>query len=141
MDLSATLINSWPPDCNAFLFFSHVPIWSFAAWSIKSQLLLGIFLGIKIPVSRPNLDAKKHRFWKRSWVDFGAKLGAKIDQKSIQEGIEKMMKKGHQDGKQIARRPCDAARPEVSRVREGGRGKGKPFSKGRKERDRSSSAS
>ena len=56
MDLSATLINSWPPDCNVFLFFSRVLIWSFAAWSAKSQLLIGIFLGIKIPTSRPMFE-------------------------------------------------------------------------------------
>ena len=53
LDLSATLINSWPPDCNVFLFFSRVPIWSFAAWRAKSQLPIGIFLGINIPISRP----------------------------------------------------------------------------------------
>ncbi len=53
LDLSATLINSWPPDCNVFPFFSRVPIWRFAAWGAKSQLPLGIFLGINIPISRP----------------------------------------------------------------------------------------
>ena len=63
LDLSATLINSSPPDCNVFLFFSRVPIWSFAAWSAKSQLPIGIFLGIKILMSRPILDAKS--------IDFG----------------------------------------------------------------------
>ena len=56
LDLSATLVNSWPPDCNVFLFFSRVPIWSLAVWSATSQLPIGIFLGIKIPMSRPILD-------------------------------------------------------------------------------------
>ena len=53
LDLSATLINSWPSDCNVFLFFSRVPIWRFAAWRAKSQLPIGIFLGINILISRP----------------------------------------------------------------------------------------
>ena len=36
---------------------------------------------------------KKHRFWKRFWVDFRATLVPKIDHKSIQEGIELAMQK------------------------------------------------
>ena len=63
LDLSATLVNSWPPDCNVFLSLSRVSIWRFAAWSATSQLPIGIFLGINIPMSRPILDAKS--------VDFG----------------------------------------------------------------------
>ena len=63
LDLSATLVNSWPPDCNTFLSLSRVSIWSFAAWSATSQLPIGIFLGINLPMSRPILDAKN--------IDFG----------------------------------------------------------------------
>ena len=36
-----------------FLLFSRVLIWSFAAWRAKSQLPIGIFLGINFPISRP----------------------------------------------------------------------------------------
>ena len=53
LDLSATLVNSWPPDCNVFLSLSRVSIWRFAAWSATSQLPIGIFLGINFPISRP----------------------------------------------------------------------------------------
>ena len=63
LDLSATLVNSWPPDCNVFLSLSRVSIWRLAAWSATSQLPIGIFLGINIPMSRPILDAKS--------IDFG----------------------------------------------------------------------
>ena len=63
LDLSATLVNSWPPDCNVFLSLSRVSIWRFAAWSATSQLPIGIFLGINFLISRPILDAKS--------IDFG----------------------------------------------------------------------
>ena len=52
-DLSATLVNSWPPDCNVCLSLSRVSIWRFAAWSATSQLPIGIFLGINFPISSP----------------------------------------------------------------------------------------
>ena len=63
LDLSATLMGGWAPGCDAFLFLSRVSIWSFAAWSAKSQLPIGIFWGIKILMSKPILDAKS--------IDFG----------------------------------------------------------------------
>ena len=49
-------VNNWPPDCNVFVLFSRVPIWSLTAWSATSQLPIGIFLGIKILMSRQILD-------------------------------------------------------------------------------------
>ena len=39
--------------CRGFLSLSRVSIGRFGSWSAKPQLLIGIFLRIKIPISRP----------------------------------------------------------------------------------------
>ena len=39
--------------CRGVLSLSRVSIGRFGSWSAKSQLLIGIFLRIKIPISRP----------------------------------------------------------------------------------------
>ena len=43
IDLGATVMENWPPDCIVFLLFSRFWIYIFAAWSAKYQLLIGIF--------------------------------------------------------------------------------------------------
>ncbi len=62
IDLGATVMENWPPDCIVFLLFSRFWIYIFAAWSAKYQLLIGIFLGIRIPITRPIFEAQNDDF-------------------------------------------------------------------------------
>ena len=71
-------IKNWPPDCNVFLLLSCFWIYIFAAWSAKYQLLIGIFLGIRIPITRPIFEAQNddfehliHKENYRSWNSSG----------------------------------------------------------------------
>ena len=108
LDPSATLVNSWPPDCNVFLSFSRVPIWSFVAWRAKSQLPMGIFLGIKIPISRPMFEgpsahnpylkqaisatAEFGRFGRRRELPFRPYLHARIPRITVVEQLPQILK-------------------------------------------------
>ena len=47
--------------CRGFLSLSRVSIGRFGSWSAKSQLLIGIFLRIKIPISRPIFEGPSAR--------------------------------------------------------------------------------
>ena len=47
--------------CRGFLSLSRVSIGRFGPWSAKSQLLIGIFLRIKIPISRPIFEGPSAR--------------------------------------------------------------------------------
>ena len=47
--------------CRGFLSLSRVSIRRFGSWSAKSQLLIGIFLRIKIPISRPIFEGPSAR--------------------------------------------------------------------------------
>ena len=78
IDLGATVMENWPPDCIVFLLFSRFWIYIFAAWSAKYQLLIGIFLGIRIPITRPIFEAQNddfvhliHKENHRSWNSSG----------------------------------------------------------------------
>ena len=62
IDLGATVMEIWPPDCIVYLLFSRFWIYIFAAWSAKYQLLIGIFLGIRIPLTRPSFEAQNDDF-------------------------------------------------------------------------------
>ena len=77
LDLSATLVYSWPPDCNIFLFFTRVSIWRFAAWSATSQLPIGIFLGINFPISRPIFEGPSaHNSYLKQAISATPEFGA-----------------------------------------------------------------
>ena len=52
LDLSATLINSWPPDCNVFLVFSRVPIWPCAVAACTFSLSLEFYSCSRLPLIR-----------------------------------------------------------------------------------------
>ena len=78
IDLGATVMENWPPDRIVFLLLSRFWINIFAAWNAKYQLLIGIFLGIRIPITRPIFEAQNddfehliHKENYRSWNSSG----------------------------------------------------------------------